>query len=90
MLANEQVVDGGCWRCGTLVASRTLEQWFLRITRYTQELLDDLDRLREWPEKVLTMQRNWIGRSEGVRVVFPLVAAAGHEGGGTAAHPGRH
>ena len=87
VLANEQVVDGGCWRCGTLVASRTLEQWFLRITRYAQELLDGLDRLHEWPEKVLTMQRNWIGRSEGVRVAFPLVPAALREGSGTAAEP---
>ncbi len=73
VLANEQVVDGGCWRCGTLVTSRTLEQWFLRITRYAQELLDATDRLTEWPEKVLTMQRNWIGRSEGARVKFALL-----------------
>jgi leucyl-tRNA synthetase len=85
VLANEQVVDGGCWRCGTLVASRTLEQWFLRITRYAQELLDGLERLADWPEKVLTMQRNWIGRSEGVRVAFPLVPTAGREAGGPTA-----
>jgi leucyl-tRNA synthetase len=74
VLANEQVVDGGCWRCGSAVGSRNLEQWFLRITHYAQELLDATDRLTEWPEKVLTMQRNWIGRSEGARVKFPLLA----------------
>ena len=73
VLANEQVVDGGCWRCGTPVSSRTLEQWFLRITRYAQELLEAIDHLTAWPEKVLTMQRNWIGRSEGVRIAFPLL-----------------
>lgn len=76
VLANEQVVDGGCWRCQTPVGSRTLEQWFLRITHYAQELLDGTDRLTEWPEKVLTMQRNWIGRSEGVRVAFPLLPSS--------------
>ncbi len=75
VLANEQVVEGGCWRCGTVVGSRTLEQWFLRITQYAQELLDATDRLTGWPEKVLTMQRNWIGRSEGARVKFPLLPA---------------
>ena len=73
VLANEQVVDGGCWRCGTPVTIRDLEQWFLRITAYADELLDALGTLTEWPEKVLTMQRNWIGRSEGARVRFPLV-----------------
>ncbi len=73
VVANEQVVDGGCWRCGTPVVSRNLEQWFLRITAYAQELLDGIDTLPEWPEKVLTMQRNWIGRSEGARVRFPLL-----------------
>jgi len=70
VLANEQVVDGGCWRCGTPVTTRDLEQWFLRITAYADELLDALPTLTEWPEKVLTMQRNWIGRSEGARVKF--------------------
>jgi leucyl-tRNA synthetase len=70
VLANEQVVDGGCWRCGTPVVQRELEQWCLRITAYADELLDSLDRLTTWPEKVLTMQRNWIGRSEGARVKF--------------------
>ncbi len=80
VLANEQVVDGGCWRCHTPVTSRNLEQWFLRITRYAEELLGAIDRLDNWPEKVLTMQRNWIGRSEGARVRFPLVTRSA-EGG---------
>jgi leucyl-tRNA synthetase len=67
VLANEQVVDAGvCWRCGTPVVKRGLEQWFIRITDYAQELLDCLDDLTGWPEKVVTMQRNWIGRSCGV------------------------
>jgi leucyl-tRNA synthetase len=75
VLANEQVVDGRCWRCGTVVETRDLEQWFFRITKYADELLDGIDELPEWPEKVLTMQRNWIGRSEGARVRFPLADA---------------
>lgn len=67
VLANEQVVDEGvCWRCGTPVVKRDLDQWFIRITDYAQELLDCLDDLPGWPERVVTMQRNWIGRSEGV------------------------
>ena len=73
VLANEQVVEGGCWRCGTLVQVRDLEQWFLRITAYAEEILEATDGLTGWPEKVLTMQRNWIGRSAGARVRFPLV-----------------
>jgi leucyl-tRNA synthetase len=72
VLANEQVVDGGCWRCGTQVEPRDLEQWFLRITQYADGLLDGITRLDEWPDKVLTMQRNWIGRSDGARVRFPV------------------
>jgi leucyl-tRNA synthetase len=72
VLANEQVVDGGCWRCGTPVTTRELEQWFFRITAYADELLDAIGKMDEWPEKVLTMQRNWIGRSEGARVRFAL------------------
>ncbi len=72
VLANEQVVDGACWRCGTTVVTRELEQWFFRITHYADELLEAAEGLREWPEKVLTMQRNWIGRSDGARVKFPL------------------
>ena len=70
VLANEQVQDGRCERCGTEVELRQLTQWFLRITDYAQALLDDMDQLEDWPERVLTMQRNWIGRSEGARVLF--------------------
>jgi leucyl-tRNA synthetase len=77
VLANEQVVDGGCWRCGTPVTLRDLEQWFLRITAYADELVDALAMLQQWPEKVLTMQRNWIGRSTGARVRFPIMASDG-------------
>ena len=77
VLANEQVVDGGCWRCGTPVETRDLEQWFFRITAYADELLEATDTLTKWPEKVLTMQRNWIGRSEGARVKFPLPPSPG-------------
>ena len=70
VLANEQVIDGACERCGSQVELRQLSQWFLRITDYAQRLLDDMDALVDWPERVLTMQRNWIGRSEGARVTF--------------------
>ncbi|MEN3336426.1 MAG: leucyl-tRNA synthetase [Acidobacteriota bacterium] len=72
VLANEQVVDGVCWRCGTPVTTRELEQWVFRITRYADELLESAESLPGWPEKVLTMQRNWIGRSEGARIRFKL------------------
>ena len=73
VLANEQVVDGCCWRHEeTIVEQRDLVQWFLRITAYAEELLDDLEKLDGWPEKVRTMQRNWIGRSEGTEVDFFL------------------
>src|SRR5918998_2493642 len=72
VLANEQVVDGGCWRCGTPVTTRDLEQWFFRITHYADELLGATRDMPGWPEKVLTMQQNWIGRSEGARVRFAL------------------
>ncbi len=70
VLANEQVIDGRCERCGTPVVQRKLEQWFFRITDYAERLLADFDRLESWPEHVITMQRNWIGRSEGAEVVF--------------------
>jgi len=73
VLANEQVIDGRCWRHeDTLVEQRDLTQWFLRITRYADELLSGLDKLEGWPEKVRTMQRNWIGRSEGTLVDFAV------------------
>jgi len=76
VLANEQVVNGRCWRHeDTVVEQRELEQWFLRITKYAEELLRDLDKLGGWPEKVRTMQRNWIGRSEGTLVDFKLDGA---------------
>ncbi len=78
VLANEQVVgDGVCWRCKSSVEKRELEQWFLKITDYAQELLDDLDGLDGWPERVKAMQANWIGRSEGAEVDFTLCDAAG-------------
>ncbi len=73
VLANEQVINGYCWRHeDTLVEQRELEQWFLRTTQYAQELLDGLDKLDGWPERVRTMQRNWIGRSEGATVAFAI------------------
>ncbi|HVD41759.1 MAG TPA: leucine--tRNA ligase [Solirubrobacterales bacterium] len=70
VLANEQVVDGRCERCGTEVIQKNLEQWFFRITEYADRLLEDFEALESWPEHVITMQRNWIGRSEGAEVVF--------------------
>lgn len=72
VLANEQVVDGACERCETRVEKKALNQWFFRITDYAQNLLDDLDKLPGWPEKVKTMQKNWIGRSEGARLSFAV------------------
>ncbi len=78
VLANEQVIDGRCWRCDGLVVIRELDQWFFRITAYAEELLRDLDRLAgRWPERVLTMQRNWLGRSEGAVIDFPLEGCEG-------------
>ena len=65
VLANEQVEDGGCWRCGAEVTLKDLEQWFFRITDYAERLLEDLKQLSGWPERVCTMQENWIGKSEG-------------------------
>jgi leucyl-tRNA synthetase len=85
VLANEQVVNGCCWRHeDTPVEQRELEQWFLRITKYADELLRDLDNLDGWPEKVRTMQRNWIGRSEGTLVDFKLDYSQPHSGFGPA------
>lgn len=73
VLANEQVIDGKGWRSGAPVERRKLSQWFLKITDFAQELLDDLEPLDDWPEQVKTMQTNWIGRSEGARVFFPII-----------------
>jgi leucyl-tRNA synthetase len=72
VLANEQVEDGLCWRCSSVVTHRELEQWFFKITAYAEELLAHCDTLTEWPERVLTMQRNWIGKSIGVEVDFTV------------------
>jgi leucyl-tRNA synthetase len=72
VLANEQVEGGACWRCDTPVTLKELEQWFFKITAYAEELLSDLDRLTHWPERVLTMQRHWIGKSHGAEILFPL------------------
>ncbi|MBI4686619.1 MAG: leucine--tRNA ligase [Nitrospirae bacterium] len=72
VLANEQVIDSKCWRCDSIVAQKELEQWFLKITAYAEELLRFCDTLTGWPEKVAAMQRNWIGRSEGVEIDFPV------------------
>jgi leucyl-tRNA synthetase len=72
VLANEQVVDGCCWRCDNPVERREIDQWFIKITDYAEQLLADLDQLDQWPEQVRTMQRNWIGRSEGVDLDFTL------------------
>jgi leucyl-tRNA synthetase len=76
VLANEQVVGGGCWRCETPVTQKKMEQWFLRITAYADELLSGHDALGKWPEHVLQMQKNWIGRSEGAHVRFKLDGTA--------------
>jgi leucyl-tRNA synthetase len=77
VLANEQIVNGVCWRCGTKPTKKELEQWFFKITAYAQRLLDDLQKLDRWPERVRVMQANWIGRSEGADLDFAVV------GGGT-------
>ena len=73
VLANEQVIDGRCWRCETAVEQRSIPQWFIKITAYAEQLLQGLDQLDGWPERVKTMQRHWIGRSEGVALQFDLV-----------------
>ena len=79
VLANEQVIDGKGWRSGAVVEKRELAQWFLKITTYAEELLSALDGLDKWPEKVRLMQKNWIGRSEGLRFTFDLEDALGHK-----------
>lgn len=73
VLANEQVIDGCCWRCDTQVEKREIPQWFMKITDYAEQLLNDLDQLDGWPEQVRTMQANWIGRSEGLQIKFGLL-----------------
>ncbi len=72
VLANEQVIEGACWRCDELVQPREMNGWFFKITDYAEELLDDLDKLKGWPSKVLTMQRNWIGKSTGLQCDFDV------------------
>ncbi len=72
VLANEQVIDGKCWRCDTEVERREIAQWFMKITDYAEQLLNDIDQLEGWPEQVRTMQRNWIGRSQGVELEFEV------------------
>lgn len=76
VLANEQVIDGRGWRSNALVERREIPQWFLKITDYAEELLRDIDTLTEWPEQVRTMQRNWLGRAEGAKIKFPVIAQA--------------
>jgi len=80
VLANEQVIDGRGWRSGALVEQRELTQWFFKISKYSQDLLDSIDTLDRWPEKVRLMQKNWIGRSEGLLVRFALDAATTPDG----------
>ena len=77
VLANEQVIDGCCWRCDSPVERKEIPQWFIRITDYAEQLLDDLDDLEHWPEQIKTMQRNWIGKSRGVNMTFDLAAPVG-------------
>ena len=76
MLANEQVHDGCCWRCDTPVEQKEIPQWFIKITDYAEQLLGGLDQLPQWPDMVKTMQRNWIGRSEGVEITFDVADTA--------------
>ncbi|MFH1397528.1 MAG: leucine--tRNA ligase [Candidatus Omnitrophota bacterium] len=71
-LANEEVIDGGCWRCHKKVEQKELEQWYLKISEYKERLLEDLKLLKEWPQRVITMQTNWIGKSQGVQIYFRL------------------
>jgi leucyl-tRNA synthetase len=75
VLANEQAEGGECWRCHSKVEERELDQWFLRITAYQDELLDDMEQLSAWPDRVLVQQRNWVGRSRGAEVLFPVEGA---------------
>ncbi|HAI33787.1 MAG TPA: leucine--tRNA ligase, partial [Alcanivorax sp.] len=79
VLANEQVIEGCCWRCDTPVEQKDIPQWFIKITDYADELLNDLDQLDGWPEQVKAMQKNWIGRSEGVELDFSIEGPQGNE-----------
>ena len=89
VLANEQVIEGTCERCDSLVEAKKLSQWFFRITDYAERLLQDFDKLESWPERVLTMQRNWIGKSIGADVIFTIAPADDPSaGGGTSASAG--
>ena len=81
VLANEQVIEGACERCDTVVEAKKLTQWFFRITDYAERLLQDFDKLESWPERVITMQRNWIGKSTGADVVFAIAPARRADGG---------
>ena len=72
VLANEQVIDGKGWRSGAEIQSKVLSQWFFKISKFSKELLEDLDQLEGWPEKVKTMQSNWIGKSDGCEIQFKL------------------
>ena len=78
VLANEQVEGGACWRCDTAVVQKEMEQWFFKITEYVEELLDYTYKLPGWPERVLVMQQNWIGKSTGSRLLFPLESGEGN------------
>jgi len=80
VLANEQVIDGRGWRSGAVVEQREMNQWVFKITKYSQDLLDALDTLDRWPDKVRLMQRNWIGRSEGLLIRFALDTATAPNG----------
>ena len=80
VLANEQVIDGRGWRSGAIVERKEIPQWFIKITDYAEELINDLDQLTDWPEQVKTMQRNWIGRSEGVEMTFKVADAFDADG----------
>ena len=79
VLANEQVQEGSCWRCGSLVRQKKMQSWFFRISAYAEELLECCEALNGWPERVLNMQRNWIGKSVGVEIDFPLVEFPGRK-----------
>lgn len=87
VLANEQVIEGRCERCSTQVEAKKLKQWFFRITDYAERLLADFDKLEDWPERVITMQRNWIGKSHGANVVFTLAPRGAERGEGQVGDP---